>query len=116
MASEPVLAAPRIVYRSRKFLRRNKGLVAAGTAVAVAVLAGAVVSFSLLLRATRERERAEVESYASNLSAAELQLEAGQASQARTRLARCGARLARMGVASPDGAYGSERRHHLLRP
>jgi eukaryotic-like serine/threonine-protein kinase len=89
MANEPVMAGPPgIAYRSRKFLRRHKGLVAAGTAVAIALLAGAVVSFALYLRATRERERAEFEGYASNLSAAELQLEAGQASDARTRLAR----------------------------
>ncbi len=89
MANEPVMAGPPgIVYRCRKFVRRHKGVVAAGTAVAVSLLAGAVVSFALYRQAVGDRERAESEGYAANLSAAELQLESGHASDARTRLAR----------------------------
>ena len=88
LASEPVLAgAPDLGYRIRKFVRRNKGLVAAGSAVAAALLIGAVVSFALYLKASREQEIAEGESYSANLSAAEMQLRAGQISEARSRLA-----------------------------
>src|SRR5277367_143200 len=83
LASEPVLAgAPDIGYRARKFIRRNKGLVAAGSAVALALLIGAVVSFSLYLKASREQEQAESESYAANLSAADVQFRQGSAGAA----------------------------------
>jgi hypothetical protein len=65
--NEPVLARPPGVgYRTRKFVRRHQGLVAAGSAVALALLIGAVVSFVLYLKAAREQELAESESYAAN--------------------------------------------------
>jgi len=89
MANEPVAARPpEIGYRIRKFVRRHRGLVAAGTTVALALLVGAVVSFALYLRAVREQERADVESYAATLIAADLQLRAGQIGEARSGLAK----------------------------
>jgi WD40 repeat protein len=105
LGNEPVLAGPpRISYRTRKFVRRHKGLVAAGAAVAVALLIGAVVSFALYLRAVRAQERAESESYAANLSAADVQLRAGQVSDARFRLAN-----------TPAALRGWEWRHLMAR-
>ena len=88
LGNEPVLAGPHgFGYRTRKFVGRHKGLVAAGSAVALALLIGAVVSFVLYLKAAREQERAESESYTANLTAADVQLRAGQVSDARSRLA-----------------------------
>jgi serine/threonine protein kinase len=88
LGNEPVLAGPPgIGYRTRKFVRRHKGLVAAGSAVALALLIGAVVSFVLYLKAAREQELVENESYIANLTAADVQLRLGQVSDARSRLA-----------------------------
>jgi WD40 repeat protein len=83
MAHEPVTAGrPETVYRLRKFIRRHKGPVAAGAVVAIAVLAGTAVSFALYLRAKQAQQRLEIETYAANLSAADLHLRAGQAGEA----------------------------------
>ena len=88
MASEPVVAGPPgMGYRIRKSVRRHQGLVAAGATVALALLIGAVVSFSLYLRAVRAQEIAESESYSANLSSADLQLRTGQIADARSLLA-----------------------------
>jgi non-specific serine/threonine protein kinase/serine/threonine-protein kinase len=88
LGHEPVMAGPPgIGYRVRKYVRRHRGLVAAGTTVAAALLVGAVVSFLLYLRAARAQETAEIESHAANVSAADLQLRAGEVSNARARLA-----------------------------
>ncbi|HEV3084678.1 MAG TPA: serine/threonine-protein kinase, partial [Gemmataceae bacterium] len=86
LSNEPVLAGPpSIGYRTKKFVRRHQGLVAAGTAVALALLVGAVISFSLYLKAVREQQVAESESYSANLTAADVQLRVGQVSDARSR-------------------------------
>lgn len=88
VANEPVVAGPPgIGYRTQKFVRRNHGLVLAGAAVAVALLAGAVVSFSLYLKAVQQQERAEGESYSANLTVADVQLRDGETDIARSRLA-----------------------------
>ena len=55
---------------------------AAGSAVVLALLIGALVSFVLYLQAAREQQLAENESYAANLTAADVQLRAGQVSDA----------------------------------
>jgi WD40 repeat protein len=105
MANEPVVAGPPgIGYRMRKFVRRHRGLVAAGSTVAFALLVGAIVSFSLYLRAVGEQERAESESYAATLVAADLQLRAGQGDDARAGLA-----------ATPHALRGWEWRHLMAR-
>ncbi len=74
-------------YRIRKSLRRHQGLVAAEATVALALLIGEVVSFSLYLRAAQAQEIAESESYSANLSSADLQLRTGQIADARSLLA-----------------------------
>jgi hypothetical protein len=105
MANEPVIAGPPgIGYRMRKFARRQRGLVAAGSAVALALLVGAIVSFSLYLRDVREQELAESESYAATLIAADLQLRAGSVDDARSRLA-----------STPPALRGWEWRHLMAR-
>jgi non-specific serine/threonine protein kinase/serine/threonine-protein kinase len=59
LRSEPVLAGPPSpVYRARKFMRRHRVLVAAGAAVAIALLAGVIGITTGLLRARREAQRA----------------------------------------------------------
>jgi serine/threonine protein kinase len=53
---EPVLAAPPSAsYRLGKFVRRNKGMVAAGALVAISLLAG-IVGFAWQARLAREQE------------------------------------------------------------
>ncbi|HEX2466008.1 MAG TPA: serine/threonine-protein kinase, partial [Thermoanaerobaculia bacterium] len=59
LRSEPVVAGPPSpVYRARKFVRRHRVLVAAGTAVGVAMLAAVAGTTAGLLRARREAQRA----------------------------------------------------------
>jgi non-specific serine/threonine protein kinase/serine/threonine-protein kinase len=59
LQSEPVLAGPPSrVYRARKFVRRHRVLVAASTAVAIALLAAVIGITAGLLRARREAQRA----------------------------------------------------------
>ncbi|HMB70404.1 MAG TPA: tetratricopeptide repeat-containing protein kinase family protein, partial [bacterium] len=58
--NEPVSAGPPgAAYRTRKFLRRNRTTVAAGGAVAVALLAGLAVASYGFLEASRERAHAQ---------------------------------------------------------
>jgi non-specific serine/threonine protein kinase/serine/threonine-protein kinase len=60
LAHEPVLASPPSrVYRATKFVRRHRLGVAAAAAVAVALVAGAVVSTVLGLREAAQRRAAE---------------------------------------------------------
>ena len=88
LANEPVAAhAPEIRYLARKFVHRHLGLVAAGAAVALALLIGAMVSFTLYLRAVGEQQRAELESYSADLIAAEMQSRAGETEDAKVKLA-----------------------------
>jgi WD40 repeat protein len=89
MTNEPVAARPaEIGYRIRKFVRRHRGLVTAGSTVVLALLVGAIVSMVLYRQAVRERDKAEAESYSANLIAADLQLRAGHVETARSKLAK----------------------------
>lgn len=57
LADEPITARPpSTFYQLRKFSRRNKGLVAGIAATAVALIAGLVVSSTLLVRALRAEQ------------------------------------------------------------
>ncbi len=59
---EPVLARPpSALYRFQKLVRRNKGVVIAATAVALAIVAGLVVSTSLYYREQAARRDADRE-------------------------------------------------------
>jgi serine/threonine protein kinase/Tfp pilus assembly protein PilF len=84
--NEPVLARPPSnAYRFQTMVRRNKLAFAAGTAVALAVLAGLVVSTFLLVRERRENARAlAAEQHQRELSqqAVALQHEAEESAQA----------------------------------
>jgi serine/threonine protein kinase len=60
LAGEAVLAAPpSTAYRARKFVRRNKGVVTAGAAVAAALLLGLVGTAWQAKRAANQRDLAE---------------------------------------------------------
>jgi serine/threonine protein kinase/tetratricopeptide (TPR) repeat protein len=60
LADEPVLATPPSAsYRLRKFVRRNRGPVAAGVVVALALVIGVAGTVWGLVRAIDQRERAE---------------------------------------------------------
>jgi serine/threonine protein kinase len=60
LKGEAVVAAPPSrAYRAKKFVRRNKGLVLALSAVAVALTAGLAASTTMYLREQRARERAD---------------------------------------------------------
>ncbi len=59
LAGEPVVAAPPgVAYRFRKFVRRNKGTVAAGGLVAAALLLGMVGTTWGMLRAQHQKNQA----------------------------------------------------------
>ncbi len=59
---EPVLAKPHSAwYRARKYVERNRGLVAGASSVLVALVAGVVVSTWQAQRALRAERRAEAE-------------------------------------------------------
>ena len=56
LADEPVQACPPSAgYRMRKFVKRNRGRVLAGTALVVSLLAGAVAVLAVEARAARDR-------------------------------------------------------------
>lgn len=56
LADEPVTAGPPTrVYRMRKFVRKHRGAVAASSAIAVAVVAGLIVSLTLYFQLAREQ-------------------------------------------------------------
>ena len=62
LANEPVLAGPPTrAYRVRKFVRRNRVPVIAGTAVALAVVLGLVVSTTLFVQNRAQRRVAEAQ-------------------------------------------------------
>jgi len=62
LANEPVLAGPPTrAYRLRKFVRRNRVPVVAGSAVALAVVLGLVVSTTLFLQNRASRRVAEAQ-------------------------------------------------------
>ncbi|MGB2822172.1 MAG: serine/threonine-protein kinase, partial [Phycisphaerae bacterium] len=59
LGDEPVVAGPPTAgYKLRKFIRRNRAAVAAGGAIAAALLIGAVLSTIGFLNARHERDRA----------------------------------------------------------
>jgi WD40 repeat protein/serine/threonine protein kinase len=91
---EPVLAGPPDrLYRTRKFVRKNRLALSAAVLVLVSLISGMAASFTLYLRAERHRESAEREGYVANLANAEALLEASDYEGARERLFRCTPRL-----------------------
>jgi WD40 repeat protein len=80
-------------YRLRKFVRKNAPAVGAAVLIAVSLIAGLVVSTAYFLRAQRQYERAQRESYAANLAAAELLLRNNQMDSAQERLLACEPKL-----------------------
>ncbi|MEC9374185.1 MAG: serine/threonine-protein kinase, partial [Planctomycetota bacterium] len=59
--NEPVMAGPpATLYRARKFVRRNRVAVTAGSAVAAALVIGLTLATIGLVRASEQRDRAEV--------------------------------------------------------
>jgi len=62
LADEPVVAGPpSAAYRVAKFARRNKGLLTAAAAVLVALVAGLIGTWTGLVRARHEAERARTQ-------------------------------------------------------
>jgi WD40 repeat protein/predicted Ser/Thr protein kinase len=104
IADEPILAGPpHVVYRLRKFARRNRGPLAAIAAILVLLVAGLIASLVLYGRAKTnyelaERRRSETEealaraerkSTIANLAAVLLNVEARNLTEARRRLEDC---------------------------
>ncbi|MCK4414783.1 MAG: serine/threonine protein kinase [Candidatus Eisenbacteria sp.] len=94
LQDEPVLASPpSVAYRARKFVKRNRVAVAAGSLVAAAVVLGLVVSTIGFVQANRERDRAmEAEQHAkrqaflANIAAADAALSTNEISAVRRHL------------------------------
>lgn len=61
LEGRPIVARPpTTAYRVGKFVRRNRGKVAAGTAILLAMIAGTITSTVLYFRAETHREQAEL--------------------------------------------------------
>ncbi|MFO0826543.1 MAG: serine/threonine-protein kinase [Phycisphaerales bacterium] len=113
LAGEPVLAAPPSgLYRARKFVRRHRGPVVAGTVVVIAVLAGLAGTTWGLLDAKAGRREAEKSNEAATdaLKAAEasraLEARAAAAAVGQARRARAAADLMRWGLAEQTQRAG----------
>ncbi|MCY2959567.1 MAG: serine/threonine-protein kinase [Planctomycetota bacterium] len=77
LGDEPVLASPpSTVYRARKFVRRNRVVVAASVAILLTVVAGAVAALIQRDRAVIAKERAEQAEGLANDRLARLEVEA----------------------------------------
>ncbi len=92
LAGQTIVAAPpSATYRLRKFVRRNRGLVAAGTGIVLALVLGVLGTTKAMFEAISERERADL------ATAAEVQ--AKQAAEAHAREALAQAELAKQAEA-----------------
>jgi hypothetical protein len=112
LSDEPVSAGPPSAgYRIRKLARRHRTAAAGIGATAVALLAGAIVSGVLFLRAEQARQAADAQrrvaerrGYVAELSAADASLRIGSVAEARRHLDQC-----------PANARGWEWRHLAMR-
>jgi len=90
LCDEPVTAGPAgPVYRFRKFGRKHRAAVVALAATIVFLASGFGVTSNLLIRIGRQRTLLQHESYAANLTAAELLLRDHQPDAAEARLLAC---------------------------
>ncbi|RJP35112.1 MAG: hypothetical protein C4547_09960 [Phycisphaerales bacterium] len=84
---EPVTAGPPgTVYRVRKFVRRNRALVAGSAAVLIVLVAGIVASSLFALGQARARKEARWKAYVANVGAARMALNAGEIATVRRNL------------------------------
>jgi len=82
LSGEAVVAAPpSAAYRVRKFVRRNRGAVLAGTVVAAALIAATGVSLTFASRAMREAARATREAARADAETAEAKKQAKAAAE-----------------------------------
>jgi len=105
LQNEPLSAGPqRPIYRLRKFVRRHWTLTAATVAGVACLTAAAFASTILYLRAETARITAVRHEYAAAISAAALDIRAGDPTRARHRLSEC-----------PRDLRGWEWRHLMYR-
>ena len=81
-----VARPPSVLYRTRKFARRHKVGVAAGTLVAAALVVGLALSTVFYVKSERARTEAKEQAYAASISSADLLAAADQPDDARSRL------------------------------
>jgi WD40 repeat protein len=94
LADVPVMAGPPSAsYRLHKFARRHRGKIAAAALLMFAIVGGLVVSSTLFVRAERQRDLAEWEGYKAHLAAANAEIDAFRADQAKELLFQCPARF-----------------------
>jgi WD40 repeat protein len=85
---EPITAhPPSLFYQARLFARRNRVLVGAAFAVALALTAGIIGSLTFAFSAERARAEAVWQSYVGNIAAAESAHQANEFARMRTKLA-----------------------------
>ena len=90
LRDEPVTAGPAgAAYRLRKFVSKNRLAVGAAVLIAVSLIFGLVVSTAYFMRAQRQYERAQHESYIANIAAASSALEHSDLADAGRRLDSC---------------------------
>ena len=90
LRNEPIAARPSSVfYHMRLFTRRNRSIVASIAAVALALVAGTVISARFAVLAGRRAEDAQRQAYRANILAAGLALDGGQKAVALSYLKAC---------------------------
>jgi serine/threonine protein kinase/WD40 repeat protein len=78
--NDAVIAGPAsLAYKTRKFIRKHRVVVAAAAAVIVALLAGLSVSSVMYLDSQAARRRAEMQAYLASLSAADAHIVTAEA-------------------------------------
>jgi WD40 repeat protein/serine/threonine protein kinase len=113
LAGEPVLARPPSQwYRLQKLVRRRRGVFTAVAIITVAIVTGAIISFSQAIRATRAEKRA-VLAQAQEVrqrQQAEMERHRAEEGEASSRLNEYVADINLAQEALTDGNYGSARR------
>ena len=89
LANEPIIASPPgVTYKLRKFIKRNRAAVTAGSLVAAALVAGLIVSTIGFVQASRQRDRAVVAEQQQSNERERAETARDEAEQARTAEAK----------------------------
>ncbi|UCC29810.1 MAG: protein kinase [Phycisphaerales bacterium] len=90
LTGEAIFARPpSIIYQLRVFARRNKTVFGAITTVFLVLAAASVISSYLYLKAEKEKQAAQHQTYVANMNTAQMHLTEGGYSEARRWLEAC---------------------------
>jgi len=90
LEGDPLIAGPEsVAYRARKFMRKRRGLVAAVSAVAMAMLIGLIISTVLYFRSEKSKKDTERQLYLTNVVRANEELRNNRMERACELLDKC---------------------------